>query len=516
MGKFKLTTSQLAVSIATATAISKVLGFVRELFIANYYGTSYVTDAYSMGISIPNTVLAGVIGAIATAYIPVFSQKMVEQGEEEANKFTSQLINIQSLGAMIVCFIGLLFSNQIVAIFAPGYTGETAALTAFYVRIAFIMAILNSIKDTLRSYLEYKGSFLLNVVMGYFQNFFIIAMVILSAMISNPKLIIIGTLLGSIVYFVSHIVLAVKKGFKYSFSFSFGDDTKEVLRLAIPVFLAGSLGQINAFVDKYLASGLPEGSVSALNYGNNLVSVISTFTCGIIMTILYPRMAKSFAENDVKRVNDLSSRTINVLFVITMPFTVGAMAYSSEIVQVIYERGSFNPESTKLVATAFMYYVSAMIFTAVKSCIDRMFNSLHNTKTSAFISVLSICVNISLNLILVKSMGHAGLALATSISVAFSTVVSYIAFRKKYSDYTLITDWKKLFQVCFFTVVSVGLSKLFYVFIGNLIWLPRMILLGLSVCVAVILYFLFLIVFKFDELSIIESIFKRSSKNDSK
>jgi len=514
MGKIKLTTSQLAVSIATATAISKLIGFVRELFIANYYGTSFVTDAYSMGTSIPNTILAGVIGAIATAYMPVFSKKIAKQGEDEASLFTSQLINVQAVASIFISVLGWIFSNQIVSLFAPGYTGETAALTAFYLRIGFIMTILNCIKGTLQSYLEYKGSFLLNVVVGYLQNAFIITMIIISAKIANPRIIIFGTLMGTIAYFVSHIILAVKKGYKYSFSFTFGDATKEVIRLAIPVFLSSSLGQINSFVDKYLASGLPEGSVSALSYGFTLFAVIASFTYAIIMTILYPRMSKAFAENDVNRVNDLSSRTLNVLLVITVPFTLGSFVYSNEVVQAIYERGSFNPESTALVASAFKFYCLALVFSAVKACLDRMFNSLHDTKTCAIISVFAIALNIGLNLTLVKPMGHTGLALATTLSSVFSTCVAYLIFRKKHRDYTLITDWKKVLTVCLISVVSVGLSRLFYVFIDNLIWMPRMILLGLSVFVAAVLYLVFLILFKFDELTLIENIFKRSNGND--
>lgn len=510
MNKIKLTTAQLAVSIAIATLISKLFGFVRELVIAAYYGTGYVVDAYSMGTSIPNTILAGVIGAIATAYMPVFSRKMADEGEAEANKFTSQVINFEAIASAIFCVIGWIFSDEIVYIFAPGYTGETAVLTAFYLKIGFVLCLFNSIKSTLQSYLEYKGSFIMNIALGYVQNIAIIACVIISDMINMPKFVIGGLLIGSLVFFTGNMVLARKKGYKYAPDFHLSDSAKEVITLAIPVFLSTSLGQINGFIDKYLASSLPEGSVSALHYGNTLVGVITNFTFGIFITILYPRLAKAFAEHNNERISDISERTLNLIVVLAVPFTFGAMAFSAEVIQVIYERGAFSESATMMTASAFLYYAAAIGFTGIKSFLDRLYNSVYDTKTAAIISVVAIIVNIILNLSLVGPMGHAGLALATSISVAVSTIVSYVVFRKKYKNITLFTSWKKPVLSLVFSLFAVAASRFTYDFLLARIWMPRMVLLGASVLVAVVIYLAFLIVFKFDELNLIKDLLKRN------
>ena len=510
MEKRKLTTAQLAVSIATATLISKLLGFVRELVLAAFYGTSYVTDAYSMGTSIPNTILAGVIGAIATAYMPVFSKKMVDEGEEAANRFTSQIINYEAIASAIFCVIGWIFSDQIVRIFAPGYTGETAVLTSFFLKIGFILSLLNSVKCTLQSYLEYKGSFLLNIFLGYTQNIAIISFVIISAMVNMPKLIIFGLLVGHIIYLFGNLFLAKKKGFKYSPDAHLSDSAKEVFRLAVPVFLGTSLGQINAFIDKYLASGLPEGSVSALHYGDTLVGVITNFTFGIFITILYPRLAKAFAEGNNERISSISERTLNLIVVLAIPFMFGAIVYSNEAIQVVYERGAFSEEATAMTASAFRFYAAAIAFTGVKSFLDRVYQAVHDTKTPATISVVAIVLNIILNLSLVGPMGHAGLAFATSISQAVSTVIAYMVFRRKYKDITLFTSWKKPVLVIVFSAISVAASRLTYEFLLSHIWMPRMVLLGVSVLIAVVIYLIFLVIFKFEELSLIKDLLKKN------
>ena len=106
----KLTTSQLALVLAIMTLGSKALGFIRDLLMANYYGATFITDAYTMAVSIPNNLLAGIVGAAATAYIPVLSKKIETEGDESGNLFTSQIINLLLAATGIVMVLGWFFA----------------------------------------------------------------------------------------------------------------------------------------------------------------------------------------------------------------------------------------------------------------------------------------------------------------------------------------------------------------------------------------------------------------------
>ena len=107
------------------TLISKFLGFIRETVLANFYGTSYIVDSYVMAVAIPSILFGGIFAAIATAYMPTLSTVQETEGKIKANRFTSQIINVILILSIIVSVIGFVFSDQIVAIFASGFTGKT-------------------------------------------------------------------------------------------------------------------------------------------------------------------------------------------------------------------------------------------------------------------------------------------------------------------------------------------------------------------------------------------------------
>jgi len=511
MKKVKLNTAQLAVVLAAMTILSKVLGFVRELFLANYFGAGYVTDSYVMSMSIPNNLLAGIVGATMTAYMPVFSRK-VEANEKDGQTFTSQLINFLLCVTCVAAVLGGIFAKQLVGVFAPGFTGDAFDLTVFYTRIAFVMVIFSVLTNILGGYLQYKGVFIPQNFLAYIQNVFIITAIIISAKLGVPKILIFGITAGYIAMGLGTLFIANRNGYAHELSFQFSDSVKDVVAMAIPVFIGTSISEINALVDRMLASGLPTGSVSALQYGNIFSGMVSSFTVGIFVTIIYPRLAKAFSLKEYETVSEVSEKGINLIVLLMLPMTLGSMVYSNQVVQVVYERGAFSAAATDLTASAFFYYSIAMAFNGVRSLLDKVFFSAHDSKTPVICSGVALVLNIILNLILVKPMAHAGLALATSISNVVATVLLYVMFKKKFPQITLLSSFKKIGKIAVFSVISVGASYAFYYFVGNAIWMPRMVLLGASVLIACIIYFIFLYVARFEELNLIKDMIFRRNK----
>lgn len=504
MAKRKLSTAQIAAMVAIATLGSKVIGFVREMVLANYFGAGMVVDAYVMGQSIPNTLMAALVTAVGTAYMPILAQKFEKESLDSANRFTSQLLNFMVVVISVVYGLSIIFSGQLVSLFAPGYVGEKAELTAFYMRIAFIALYFNVGVTTLEAYLQYKGTFVPQTFIGYLQSISIIVFILLGAKV-NYKLIIFGVVIGFFSRAFCDWLLAKSKGFKYSLDFQLSSAVKEVAGLAIPVFIGGSFSEINTFVDKMLASGLTEGSVSALNYGSTMISVIISFIITIMMTIVYPKLNAAFATNDLDRVSSLSERGINLLSIISIPFALGAMLYSKEIITIIYERGAFDKTATAMAAVAFMFYAIRIPFYGISTLITKVFYALHDTKIAAWCSAIAMVVNIVFNLILVKIWGLAGLAIATSFAEFVGMITRYIIFGKKYKDITLLKSKKKLLLTILFSVAAVAISYLVYVLCAGIsILLIRLVL---AVLAAAIAYLVMLYIAKFEELNLIKDLF---------
>ncbi|MBQ2084381.1 MAG: polysaccharide biosynthesis C-terminal domain-containing protein, partial [Firmicutes bacterium] len=279
--------------------------------------------------------------------------------------------------------------------------------------------------------------------------------------------------------------------------------------LALPIFIGGSVQQINTFVDRMLASTLPKGSVSALTYGNEIINAIVMLTVSILVTIIYPKLNQAFAAGDRLSIGTMTERGINVLALLAVPLSLGAMVYAQPVIQIVYQRGAFTAEDTAVTASAFFCYAIGLTFLAVNQLITKVFYSLHDTKTAVYCSVAAVVCNIVLNLILVRPMAHAGLALATSIAQAINALLLYYTFKKKYPDIKLLSSKRKLVRIAVFSAVSVGISYLCFRLLSDKINSPQLVSLAGAVASAGIAYLILLKAAKFEELNILKDLVKR-------
>lgn len=500
--------AQTAFLMAVLTLISKMLGFVRETVMAGFFGASYITDAYVLATSIPNMIFAGIFAAIATAYMPTYSRAVELKGEGEGDRFTSEVINILLTASLLSSVVGLVFSDQIVSVFASGFEGETAKLTGFFVKITFSYCIFTSLADILENYLRYKNVFLAQIVIGYTQNLVIIMIIIISAY-STYHLLAFGLMIAYAIRLILIWRISKKRGFRYQGKLPAKATIKQMSILALPVFLGSSVSQINLFVDKTLASGLTEGSASALNYANLVVTLISGLTVTILTTVTYPKLNQAKAQQEMGKFNDILSTGINLILIVTIPFTLGSILFHNQVVQVIYERGAFDVAATAMTSTAFLYYGLGLIFVSLNTLLIQAYYSHYDSKTPLLYGLCSVAVNIILNLILVRFMQHNGLALATSVANLVSTMLLYVGIRKKYSEIQLIRSWKKIAAICVASTISVAAALFVYYGIGELVWMPRMILLGIAVVISGICYLILLKLLKISEITLLSGIIKR-------
>ena len=509
--KIARTAAQTAALMVIMTLVSKLLGFVREMVMAGFFGTSYITDAYVMAQTIPTILFAGIFGAIATAYMPLLSAKIEKSGEKAANLFTSQVINILLILSVITAVFGFVFSDQFVHLLASGFTGETARLTSIFLKVTFLYTICSSVSGVLDSYLQYKNCFLPQILVGYTQNIIVIGCIAISALTSHYFLTA-GLLIAYIVRFILFWGLAKNRELEYSLSVRFGDAVKTIFGMAVPVFIGSSIQQINTFVDKTLASGLKEGSVAALNYASLLNMLIIGLTVTIMTTVIYPKLAKAGAREDIEQFNEIASKGFTLMFLITLPFSLGAMLYSQQIVQIVYERGAFDTAATSITSSAYLFFSIGLVFTAVNELMVRIYYSFQEMRRPMIFSGICVIINIILNLALIDSMAHNGLALSTSISMLCNTILLYYGLRKKHKEIKLIDSKKKLLKITIASILAVGLSYLSYMFIitylEQYIYM-RMVQLMIPVMVAGVSYLAMLHLFGIEELELVKNIFKR-------
>ena len=512
MSHRKLTTAQTGAILAAMTLISKVLGLVRELVLAQSYGAGSVTDAYSMALSIPNDIFAAVMLSASIAFLPVYSQRVSAQGKGSGDRLTSGLINRLWIASAAVAAAGCAFAKPLVRILAPGFGGSTLDLTVFYLRIAFVLVIFSVSKNIQMSYLEYRGVFLSQRLFGYAENFCIIAFTLLSFSLGMPKLLIAGIVAGGAVIAAGYFYVSVKNGYRHSFQLEKDGGEREILKLALPVFAGSCATHINVLVDRLLASKLAEGSVSALHYGAGLTDAMNALTIGIVATIIYPMLSKAFAEGNMQRASSLSSRAVSLCVVLMLPCSLGAAVYAKPVIRAVFERGRFGGDATEMVAAAFLFYVAGLLFGALNTVILRVYYSLRDTLTTVKVSLICVVLNIVLDLILVGPMGLGGLALSTSVSGAAGLLMRLILLEKKHPEIRIEVPLKKIAQIAAFSVIAVGISFAGFVLMGNFLQISHYLKLFVALVIAIVVYYVELLYSGAEELKLLKELFSRNEK----
>jgi putative peptidoglycan lipid II flippase len=186
-----------------------------------------------------------------------------------------------------------------------------------------------------------------------------------------------------------------------------------------------------------------------------------------------------------------------------VPASLGLICYSRDIIRVLFERGAFEAQATGLTSSALAFYAPGLAFLSLNTLITKIYYSMHDTKTAVKCSALSVLLNIVLNLMLVGPMGHAGLALATSISHMANTALLCFTFRRRYPSVKLISSFRTPVLVLVLSVLAVGASRLLYKALGSG-------LLKLALCcgLAALIYLALLRLFRFEDIGLLKQLVK--------
>ena len=410
---------------------SKITGFFRDIVLAQTFGAGEITDAYLTALNIPVVLFDGISAALGTTFIPIYFKIKSSKGQEEVNKFTSNILNIVIIISLIFVLLGVIFAPYIVKIFAVGFKGDVFDLTVNYSKILIFSMVFIAINGLVSSYLVASGNVYISGAITIPFNIFVIIAIIFAS-VTESYVMVYGTLIAYIAQLLFQLPLLIKKGYKHRLTVNLRDENiRQILFLVIPVFLGSYINQINAVVNRTLASTLDSGSITALNYANKL----NMFAVGVIAvaisTIMYPILSKLASEGNKKLFKINISKSINMIVIIMLPIMVVMTTFSKEIVKVLFEEGSFNSHDTYLTSTALFFYSIGILAYGLKELLAKSFYSLQDTKTPVRNATISVVINIVFSIILVNIMGIGGLALASSISATVTTMLLLISLRKK-------------------------------------------------------------------------------------
>lgn len=426
----KLTRS--ATALIAFALIGKLMGFGREMLIANYFGAGMETDAFNAALRSTNLLTAVVSNAIANTFIPMLSKVEKEEGPGKIKYHTNNMLIISIIVGSIMVGVGILAAPLIVNITSGGFDPETYNLTLQLTKLGMPVIIFASIVGVMTGYLQSRGHFgatgaipiPLNIV-------YIVYLIFLSSRFGIAGLTI-ASVLGILAQVLFLFPETLKSGHKYFPVLDFRDKyVIHALELSIPVLLSVAINDINVVVNTRFASSLEQGTVTWLNNANKLNVLILGIFISAITAVAFPILSKNFSEGDMKSGRKSMAAGTRLIMLITIPAMVGLIVLAQPIVELAFMRGRFTQYAADMTAQALRFYAPALCALSLSNLLNRVYYSLQDTKTPLILSAISVVLNILFNSILVRFLGHRGLALGLSIATNISVLISFIILRKK-------------------------------------------------------------------------------------
>ncbi len=390
--------------------IAKFLGFVKNIFLAKYYGTSAISDSYQMAISIPMIV----VGIVLYAYQAFTKGYYISEKNNRVNEYTSTFLNFILIILLVILLIVMFFSNYIIRLFAPGFNEEQFLYTSEFILPITIGTAFLVISNILAEYLRCKNSYIISQIAYLVINVIEIVTIFLAFYVDYIWLAY-GYLIANLTYLVILLFFCVRKNFAYNFMFK-KEEFKLFSKILIPIFLSSVITDINSMIDKMFASNCGMGIVSTLSYATNIKTVTLIIAAGIL-TVLFPKISKKYVERNFTEFKKLITKSLLVIIGIYVPITIVFIIFSKEIVKIVYFRGAFDLDSLTKTSLCLKMYIIGIMGISIRDLYIKALYCMEKGKFVIVISAISVITNIVLNIIFFEKIGYAGLPFATSLSV---------------------------------------------------------------------------------------------------
>jgi putative peptidoglycan lipid II flippase len=458
--------------VSIAVMGSRVLGLVRELIFAAFFGAGFATDAFIIAFRIPNLLrdLFGE-GALSAAFVTTFTAKLNTEGEKSAWRLANLVNNGLFIVLSGIALLGIIFSPQIVSLLMdirpktgvidPVKAALTFDLAVQMTRIMFPFLLMISLAAVAMGVLNTKGIFgvpasastMFNVgsifgglLCSYFFAPDYIAGITSAILQGQPpqlseaaaaRAIIgmaIGTLIGGVCQWLIQVPSLRKVGYRWQPIVSFQDEgVRQVMRLMAPAIIGAAAVQVNVLVSTNFASGLGEGPVSWLNYAFRLIQ----FPIGVfgvaISTATITKTAREAAQGNLDEFRKTVTSSLRLTMLMTIPSTIGLVVLAKPIIGMIYERGRFTTADTNQTADALMFYALGLTAYSAIKVVAPAFYALKDTRIPMVASVLSIITNYFVAKLSIEyfGIGHRGLALSVSAVALINFAVLFFFLRRK-------------------------------------------------------------------------------------
>jgi putative peptidoglycan lipid II flippase len=427
-------------TVGSATLVSRVLGFIRDVFMANMLGTGPVADAFIVAFRLPNLFRRLFAeGAFSAAFVPLFARALAEGGEPRARQLAEEVLAVFLLALVILTALAEIAAPALVFVLAPGFAAdpEKFAHTEVLTRIMFPYLACMSLTAMAAGMLQSFGRFAVAAFAPSLLN-----VVLVAALAAIWWLNWAGTpqaayTLGWAVCAAGFLQLLAVAGTLWWIGFPLSlrrprvtPGVRRLVTLGIPGVISGGITQINIIIGTIIAS-LQASAASWLYYADRLYQLPLGVIGVAIGVVLLPDLTRRLRTDDLGGALHTQNRSFEFAMALTLPAAVALMVIPFTIVRVLFERGAFGPADTEATGLALAAFAAGLpAFVAIKVFQPSYF-AREDTRTPTIQGGISVAVNVAGSLAMFPFVGHVGIAAATSLAALVNAVMLWVVLVRR-------------------------------------------------------------------------------------
>ncbi|HKJ18977.1 MAG TPA: murein biosynthesis integral membrane protein MurJ [Xanthomonadales bacterium] len=465
-------------TVGTATIASRILGFVRDMVFARFFGASGQTDAFFLAFKIPNFMRRLFAeGSFSLAFVPVFAEVRASGDKRAMRDLVDHVAGTLAGILLIITAIGVIAAPAVLAIFAPGWLIEGRPefeLSAGMLRITFPYILFISLTALAGGILNTFERFLVPALTPILLNLSLIAAAVwLSGSFQVPvRALAVGVFVAGIAQLLIQIPALMRVGLlprpRWGWRHS---GVRRILRLMIPTLIGSSVAQVNLLFDSVIATFLVSGSVTWLYYSDRLLE----FPLGVfgvaLSTVILPNLSQKFAKKSPEAFSATLDWALRIALIVTIPAAIGLAVLAKPILVTLFQYDAFTLSDVDMSSLSLAAYSLGLpAFIAVK-VLAPGFYARQDTKTPVRIAIIAMVSNMALNLLFVGVLlwlsfrgPHTGLALASSVAAYINAGLLFRGLRNQ-GVYQPLPGWLRVFLAVI--IASVGMLALLYWMTGG-------------------------------------------------
>jgi putative peptidoglycan lipid II flippase len=417
------------------TIISRLLGYLRDILVAIFLGTSFLADVFFVAFRIPNTFRRLFSeGTFNAAFVPSYSSELTK-GKTRANNFSNEVFNLLFLSLLVLVLLTQIFMPAFVSLIAPGFVDdkEKISLATDLTRITFPFLMFVSLASFFSAILNSHNRFAEAAAAPIILNIILITVLIFGRSLNDELIYYLsyGVTLAGLLQLI-FLYYFVKKHFKLNFNFklNLSKKVKFFFKKLLPSIFSSGITQINILVGTIIAS-FQANAVSYLYYADRIYQINLAIAGIAIGVVILPQLSKHINKKNKKKIDLIQNKALELSLFLSLPASIALLIGSEEIMSALFGYGQFDKNSVLNSANALYYFSLGLPAFAMLKIFSNFFFANHDTKSPFYISLVSILLNIFISLYFFKPIGFIIIPIATTISSWFNLIVLFLILKKR-------------------------------------------------------------------------------------